>query len=228
LLELSGWVSHTSERGSEILLGFDFGELAPDQGRALGDSLALREKMFQARSSVAPSDTGGFQRGEAGIRPKEGPVDPMMDGQDETGLSGAASVPLLRLRRKTTRLVLVSGGGPRMAQIQANLWRSGYHRLEVAATCDEARVLLQEQPSPRLLLLDLSLAQSGDQEPLAAVRQLEREMATLQGIPAVILCEDLDPTMFLGEISETRFLPFGQDEERWVRTLDGLLGLDEA
>lgn len=224
LLEVSGWVAHTWERGSEVLLGFDLGELAEDHARTLGECLALREKMFQARSGVAPSDTGGFTRGGAGAKPGElSAPDPV-----ESSAPSFSSGPLLLLRRKTARLVLIGAGGPLVSRCLEGLWQCGYHRVDIVKDCSEALGLWQgaARLQPRLVLVDLSMAQVGDQEPLAAVRHLEREMAILGDVPSAILCEDIDPTMFLSQESGTRFLPCGRDEELWVPILDGLLGFD--
>lgn len=230
LLEVSGWVAHSGERGSEILLGFDFGELTEDQARTLGDCLNLREKMFQARSGAMASGPGGFPRGDTGTRTVEIPSESLV--LDPAGIDrpGLFSEPLRLLRRKTARLVLIAANDALMSRCQQGLWRCGYHRLEIVRDCDEARTLWQDsaRPKPCLVLMDLSMAQVGDQEPLAAVRYLEKEMAALGNVPTAILCEDIDPTLFLGQASGTRFLPCGLDEDQWIPILDNLLGFEDG
>ena len=230
LLEVAGWVAHTGERGPEILLGFDFGELAEEQARALGDCLNLREKMFQARSGGVASDPGGFTHGDAGGRAGGRSLESLVVDPAAMAHPDLSSEPLRLLRRKTARLVLIAADAALMSRCQHGLWRCGYHHLEIVRTFEDARTLWQDSvraPKPHLVLLDLSLAQVGDQEPLAAVRYLEREMATLGEMPTAILCEDIDPTMFLGQASGTRFLPCGQEEDRWVSILDDLLGFED-
>ncbi len=96
--------------------------------------------------------------------------------------------------------------------------------------CEAARAGWQEAQGsrPKLVLLAISMAGVGDQEPLAAVRHLEKEMTTLGDVPTVILCEDIDPTLFLGQTPGTRFLPCAGDVEQWIPLLDDLLGFGEA
>jgi hypothetical protein len=229
LLEVSGWVAHAEEHGSEILLGFDFRELAGESVRLLGDCLDLREKMFQARSGMTAPDPGSVPHGVPGARAGGGLLEAPV--AESANLRGADldSEPLRLLRRKAARLALIGADDAQMSRCQQTLWRCGYHRLQIARNCEEARTLWQGSalPQPRLVLIDLALAQVGDQEPLAAVRRLEKEMATLGELPVAILCEDIDPTMFLGQASGTRFLPCGRDEDQWIPILDELLGFEE-
>jgi CheY-like chemotaxis protein len=225
LLEVSGWITHTVERGTEVLLGFDFGELAEDRARALGDCFTLREKMFQARSGAVAAAAGtGSRKGSAG-KAGEGTT----ESQGETVHPGLSLAPLRLLHRKAARLMLVGADDALLSRFQQGLWRCGYHRLELARTWEEALARWEDSTllKPRLVLLDLAMAQAGDQEPLAAVRQLEKEMAAMPDLPMAILCEDIDPTMFLGHTSETRFLACGQDDDQWVPALDTLLGIGD-
>ena len=221
-LDVHGWVAHVEEHGSEIHLGFDFGELSEDQARSLGDCLAFREKMFLSRPGGGVSDSGGTPRTEVPAQSQKPVVAPEEPGSDPS------SALLRLLHRKTARIVLVGADGASRARYQLELWRCGFHRLEIARNCEEARALWQGSsgPEPRLVLLDLSMAQAGDQEPLAAVRQLENEMAILGNVPTAILCEDIDPTLLLAQTEGTRFLPWGHGEDAWVPILDGLLGFE--
>ncbi|HPS67586.1 MAG TPA: PilZ domain-containing protein [Holophaga sp.] len=224
VLEVHGWVAHAEQHGSEVLLGFDFGELTEDQARSLGDCLAFREKMFQSKPGGGISDSGGISRREVASRatgPLEAPEDQGLD----------PSLALLRLlRRKTARLALVCADPASAEKCRQALWRCGYQHLDTAGSCEEAAALWRDssQPVPRLVLLDLLSALTGDQEPLAAVRHLEKERVLLGEVPTAILCEDIDPTMLLGQSEGTRFLPWGQGEEQWVSVLDGFLGFGEG
>jgi DNA-binding NarL/FixJ family response regulator len=134
---------------------------------------------------------------------------------------------LLRLRRRAARVVLVMAEGPVRAGIQELLRQHGYHRLDTIAHMGLLRPLCdpgQRQALPALILADLALAHSGDAEPLAAVRTLERQIAELGGPAAAILCEEVDPTLLLAQETPTRFLPYPADHgDRWVETLDGML-----
>jgi hypothetical protein len=226
LLEVSGWVAHVEERGSEILLGLSFGTLAEEPARILGDCMRFREKMFQARSGMAGAVSGGGPRGGTGSKMEEVP-----QAQDSTGIDAprSSSEPLRLLCRKTARLVMIGAEDALMSRCQQSLWRSGYHRLEVAKDFEAARKLCQDSPraKPNLVLINIAMAQIGDQEPLAAVLLLEKELAVLGDVPTAILCEDIDPTMFLGQTSRTRFLSCGREEDQWLPALDDLLGFSD-
>ena len=101
------------------------------------------------------------------------------------------------------------------------------HRLESAAhmgllpaLCDPG----QRRATPALILADLALARSGDAQPLAAARILERQIAELGGPATAILCEEVDPTLLLAQETRTRFLPYPTGPgDRWVETLDAML-----
>ena len=241
LLELPGRVTHATEHGSEILLGMDFGELSEDQRRILGDCLRFREMMFQAKGggfaperppapSLQPEPSkpaaAGVAEPSVSIPGEDAESSP---GAGTNGLGGEATTdPMLLLRRKVIRLVLVSGGKGLTERFRESLWTHGYQRVEVVPDFPEAQTAWRQdggRARPRLLLADLSLVQVGDMEPLGAVRHLERQAETLGDIPLAILCEDLDPTMLLEQASRTRFLSIGNGEESWIESLDSLLGI---
>ena len=229
MLEVSGWVSHTEERGSEILLGFQFGELYEDQARSLNDSLTFREKMFHSRPGGGIADTGGAARKDVSAKRFETAAAPVIQDAAQDEPPKASLDPERLLRRKTARLVLVGPDEASLARYRQGLWRCGFHRLETAPGCPEALALWQGlgRSAPRLVLLDLAGAEQGDQEPLAAVRRLEKERTALGEVPTAIVCEDIDPTLLLGQAAGTRFLLWGHEDEAWVPLLDELLGLGD-
>ncbi|HWQ10314.1 MAG TPA: hypothetical protein VN436_14435, partial [Holophaga sp.] len=130
--------------------------------------------------------------------------------------------------RKTARLVLVGQDDTSLSRYRLELWQKGFHRVETVRSCEEARAFWQAGgPAPKLVLLALSAVQEGDQEPLAAVRHLEKDMVALAEIPTVIVCDDLDPTLLLGQSEGIRFLPWSGEGASWDQLLDGFLGFQD-
>ena len=77
--------------------------------------------------------------------------------------------------------------------------------------------------APRVTGHTGTVTRSGDAEPLAAVRIIERQLADLDRLGTVILCEEVDPTLLLGQETRTRFLAYPDAGEAWPATLDALL-----
>lgn len=226
LLEGRAVSAHASERGSELVLGLTFIGLNLEDEVALARSLDFREKMYRGGQPPRPEGSPAPARGGRARTEEE-------DALEEQEALAAQAAPaaevtvLLRLRRRTARVVLVMAEGPVRQGIQDLLRQHGYHRQETVEHMGLLRPLCepgQRRALPDLILADLALARSGDAEPLAAVRILESQMAELGGLATVILCEEVDPTLLLAQETRTRFLPYPAGRgERWVETLDGLL-----
>jgi hypothetical protein len=219
LLEGRAICAHSSEHGTELVLGLTFTGMGPEEAAALARSLEFREKMY--RGGQRPEGEPGPARaghGQAGGE-EEPEQQPESRPQEVT--------VLLRLRRRAARVVLVMAEGPVRAGIQDLLRRQGYHRLDTVEHMGLLRPLCepnQRQAAPALVLADLALARSGDAEPLAAARIIENQMLELGGLATAILCEEVDPTLLLAQETRTRFLPYPADSgERWVETLDAML-----
>jgi hypothetical protein len=227
LLEGRAISAHATEHGSELVLGLSFAGMSLEEETALARTLAFREKMYRGGQPPQP--------GAAGTPARSG--GPRGNGEDDEAYSelGAPEAEaqaaqevtvLLRLQRRTARVVLVMADGPVRQGIQALLRQHGYHRLETVEHMGLLRPLCegQRRALPGLVLADLALARSGDAEPLAAVRIIERQMAELGGLATAILCEEVDPTLLLAQETRTQFLPYptgGGDQ--WVDTLDAML-----
>jgi len=224
LLEGRAISAHATEHGSELILGLSFAGLNLEEETALAASLAFREKMYRGGQPPRPEGAAAA-RGRAAA---DGAGED--DLQAEREAEAPASTPitvLLRLRRRTARVVLVMADGPVREGIQDLLRRHGYHRVEAVAHMGLLQPLCepgQHRALPGLVLADLALARSGDAEPLAAARIIENQMAELGAPPTIILCEEVDPTLLLAQEGNTRFLSYpSAGAERWVETLDGML-----
>lgn len=230
LVELSGRVAHASERGSEVLLGFDFGELASDAARILSDSLAFREKLMQTRGGGSVSDLPGVRTDTGSHTRSADAATGELPAGAGSGVAASAADPLRILRRKTASLWLVGGASPLMVQCRGWLWQGGYHRSEGFPDLEAANRDWKGRAAyrPRLLCVDIALAQAEGQEPLAAVLALEKQLEGMPDAPSVILCDDVDPMLMLRQSEGTRILPCHGDAERWLAGLDALLGLDSG
>lgn len=222
LLEGRAISAHATEHGSELILGLSFAGMSLEQETALAACLAFRETMYRGGQPPRPEGAGTAPRGPAGAG--EEAIPPEREAEAPALMEVTV---LLRLRRRTVRVVLVMADGPVRQGIQELLRRNGYHRVEAVEHLDLLRPLCepgQHGARPGLVLADLALARSGDAEPLAAARIIENQLAELGAPPTAILCEELDPTLLLAQESRTRFLPYPAGPAgRWIETLDGML-----
>jgi len=227
LLEGRAISAHASEHGTELVLGLCFTGMTQEEEAALGRSLAFRDKMYRGGQPPRPGGESAPARPGRSRGEDEAEADPDFDPSQPGAQPPQEVTVLLRLRRRAARVVLVMADGPVRAGIQDLLRQHGYHRLESAERMDQLPALFdpgQRRAVPALILADLALARSGDAEPLAAARILERRIAELGGPATAILCEEVDPTLLLAQETRTRFLPYpAAHGDRWVETLDAML-----
>lgn len=224
LLEWRGTVTHATARGDEVILGFSFGELTEDEVRSLGDCLNFREKLMRGAGHPANRSDSGLPVAPSGEPRKEIRMDrpSPQEVSDET----AGSHALSRLQRRSTRVLLCMAEGEMRGKVQAHLAAQGLVRIECLANLAELKPQIQAragQPAAAWVLLDLALAGGGDVEPLAAMRTLERELGDLGALPVAILCERVDPTLFLVLDAHLRVLPYqpadAEEEQAWDMAL---------
>lgn len=235
LFEWRGVVAHASTHGSEVILGLEFGELGEEEARQLGDSLAFREKVFRGAPSGVLRPEGGGNGTESGDEPDSGEGEDLDSGVEAAFAplpSGPGGDPLRRMRRRSARVLLVMPDGEARSLVLERLALTGFQRVEVIPNLPGLKASLASKGGlapVALLLVDLALAGAGDVEPLAAVRILEQGLAVHGTLPLAILCEGVDPTLFLALGPRSRILPYRPltppDERGWVACLDGLLGL---
>jgi len=218
LLEGRAVAAHATGRGTELVLGLAFTALAEADAAALGESLALREQMH--RGGAGPRGEGEAVPARA-FQPREAGAEDAPPGGGAVPQAPADVPVLVKLQRRTARLVLAMEPGPARQGLVALLQRQGYRRLEVVERLDQLGDPARHRPSPALALVDLALARSGDVEPLAAVRLIEGRLAAIGGLPAAVLCDEVDPTLQLVQGPRTRILPYpAEGEDGWVANLD--------
>jgi len=234
LLEWRGTVAHASTRGGEVILGLEFGELGEEEARSLRDCLEFRDKILRG----VPQSLGGDSGSSAGMHLTGGDT-PRAEAEGEASTllpealaAGPGGDPLARMQRRGVRVVLCMAEGEARQRVQGHLEGNGYRRLETVPGLEALKALLSPHPPvppPALVLVDLALAGSGDAEPLAALRQIERILGTSGQVPVAMLCELVDPTLLLASLSSTRILPYvpatPMEAREWGKTLDTLVGI---
>lgn len=233
-LEWRGTVAHATSRGSEVVLGLGFGELGEDEARQLGDSLDFREKVLHGASHPSRTEGGGGSGPGGETLLEAGSGEGGLPGTEELFValpSGPGGDPLLRMCRRSARVILCMPESAARNGVLERLAVTGFLRIELASDLQVMKELLRPRgavPQAALLLVDLALAGAGDAEPLAAVRILEKELGGLGSLSVAMLCEWVDPTLFMALGPRTRILPYSptpQDERDWVACLDALAGL---
>lgn len=231
IFEASGVVSHCTDRGGEIVLGFQFVNVPEEAARQLAEALAFREKVqrgasggsgMEAAARAGASGSGAAREGGRGTED----VDPEMPGEAQA--SDLEEDPLRVLARRTTNLVLLDPGEPQREQILALLRLHAFFRIEVAPDVQAAAAYWGAgTQAPAALLACLP---SGG-EPLAGVRDLEQQTAALASVPLGILCQEVDPAALMAARSGTRLLGMAPrtraEGEALARALDHLVGLED-
>ncbi|MBP1625880.1 MAG: hypothetical protein H6Q00_355 [Holophagaceae bacterium] len=220
LLELRGKVAHLTSKGSEIILGLEFGGLGEEEAQVLSDCLSFREKLSRGSSSAPRVSPGS----DAPSRPREssGTSDePTQDEGEGAPELEEADSPLRTLQRRTTRLGLIMAASETRDAVQELLGRHGYLRVQLARDLGQAKALWGgEGPRPKLVLAELS----------TAPQTFEQLLKHLGDIPGVLLSDTTDPSLMMGLDSHTRALPnrppSEEEEEHWIRTVDGLAGIE--
>ncbi|HLO66702.1 MAG TPA: PilZ domain-containing protein [Holophaga sp.] len=219
LLEVRGITAHAFERGTEVILGLSFTGLQEEEEAALRASLDIRDRMQRGAFSSSRPDSGPIVlRSES-----RGGAAPEPSAPAEADAPVHAEALLRRLRRRSALVGVVKAPGPERDALEARLREAGFHRLLLADTVEDLAAAAQAEPrrrAPRLVLADLSVAHAGDAEPLEAVRAIESAVAG--GVPTVILCDEVDPTLLLSQAAQTRYLYTDFPPES-LETLDGLL-----
>ncbi len=205
LLEVRGIATHATERGAEVILGVNFSSLQDEEEAQLRSALDLRDRL--QKGSMPSRIEGGAVplRADDGRIPAQAqPAAPAVQGGDDM-----EAELLKRLRRRTSTVALVMPDGPARQGLETALRVAGFHRLLVVDTLVQLAVEAEDDPRdrpPSLCLVDIDVTQSGDAEPLEAVRSIEKAVAALGPIPTVILCDAVDPTLLLSQAENTRFL----------------------
>jgi|GEM_PF-359205 len=230
LLEWRGTVAHASSRGSEVVLGLEFGALGEEEARQLGDCLEFRDKVLRGMPHAPRVESGATGTRTEDLEAR--PVDESLPGLEETHAalrSGPGGDPLVRMCRRSSRAILCMPEGEVRRSVLERLGGTGFTRIELASDLQALKGLLSPRgalPPVALLLVDLTMASVGDAEPLAAVRILERDLGASGSLPVVMLCEWVDPTLFLVMGPRTRILPYApltpHDEQDWVACLDAV------
>ena len=229
--EWRGTVAHASSRGTEVVLGLAFGKLGEEETRLLAECLEYREKLLHGVPH-APR-MGGVPTGPASAEQKVSSVEEIssdLEAPFDALPSGPGGDPLLRMRRRTAKGILCMPAGEARDGVVSRLTATGFLRIELVSDLKALKGLMVPRgaaPVAALLLVDLAMAGAGDAEPLAAVRMLERDLEASVERPVIMLCEWVDPTLFLALGPRTRILPYSpltpQEEREWVECLDALI-----
>lgn len=217
LFDARGKVAHACERGGEIILGLQFGELNSTELAQLQDVLTLREHMKHAPASILaapgrdPRGGAGAAEGPAGLR-----VAP----------AGQENPQALRLLgRRTTDLLIAMAPGPARDQVFEALILAGYLRVEAVDSLSQAMAILRaERPSANRLFM--AAAETLRPEERADILALQQDLGDLHDLPVALLGAAPPPQVPDPAEALIRNLPIpSTGTQDWLEALDELAGL---
>lgn len=216
VLEARGQLTYSLERGGGIILGVRFGGLQESEAKEIQTVLAIRENMQRA-SSVPGGD---------------GPRDPGGKGPAESRSPAARVAPsgtqtpdaLVKLGRRSTRMLLVMGAGPERDQVQQALGAAGFLRLEAMESLEGLLAALRADlgATPPLLVLE---AQPGNDAALAGIKSFQRELGSMRELPVALIVREQPLPESEDPLIRPMAWPTAEDPS-WLPLMDELAGLD--
>ena len=220
LFEARGMVANAWERGSEIIVGIQFGSLKEAEQRQLQEVLQIREQMQKASSPA-----GASAPPREGRKSKE-PAEPQGPARRIQPAGTQTPDALIRLGRRSTFVVVAMEPGPDRDEACASLRRAGYLRLETTPSLPVALECLRAEPAAGSRLL--VHAPGGAFAPsLPAVLSYQRDLGELHELSVALLRRHPHPEdEALPEAALIRAIPWPQGEgASWLPALDDLVGL---
>ena len=215
LFEARGMVANACERGGEIIIGVQFGELGPSELSQLAEVLDFREKLQHA--AATPGAPASRDARPAGSAPETSPSTPRIHP------AGEETPEALRLLgRRSASLVLAMPPGSLREEVQSSLAQGGYLRVESVDSLHQALALLRADKgtSNGLLMALLDPIREAD---LLEIRALQRDLGEFRELPVALLVGD--PAQVPGD-SLIRPLPLPRaGDASWIGELDDVAGI---
>jgi hypothetical protein len=215
LLEARGKVANACERGGEVIVGVEFGEMSSSEMTKLKEVLDFREKMMHAPASVLPDLAREARHGGSTSSPGSPRVHP----------AGAETPQALRfLGRRTLGILMAMPPGPPRDRACEALAQAGYLRVETVDSLPQALAILRADRSLSNRLLMVASARFQPSE-LAEIQALQRDLGDLQELPVALLASgsaDVAPPE--GTLIQSLPVP-SAEETSWLDALDDVAGL---
>jgi hypothetical protein len=216
LFDARGKVAHACERGGEIIVGLQFGELNSTELAQLQEVLTLREHMKHAPASILAALVRDPRGGASAAEGPAGRVAP----------AGQENPQALRLLgRRTTDLLIAMAPGPARDQVFEALILAGYLRVEAVDSLSQAMAILRaERPSANRLFM--AAAETLRPEERADILALQQDLGDLHDLPVALLGAAPPPQVPDPAEALIRNLPIpSTGAQDWLEALDELAGL---
>jgi CheY-like chemotaxis protein len=228
VMEARGKTVRVQEGDSEIHLAVQFQGM-DEEGRAIMTrALAAREQKPGGMAGTGPGPARPRRAAGLEASPGGGEDEPEPEAETETepALEPGGLDLVLRLDRRTARLLLVASEEAGRAAILQRLQAAGFWRVEVTADLFKAyEQFKQGGEAPfRILLVDLEPNRKDGLEPVAAVRHLESLLRSFGDLAVAFITQIQDPMLELVDKTGLGALALEDpDPDRWGRVLDRLL-----
>ena len=212
-----GVLTHSMERGGEIILGLQFGEFKEAELREIQLVLTIRENMQRAGSG--PSGEGPRDPG-----PKRPPAAAKGPATRVSPAGSQTPDALRRLGRRSTRLVLAMAPGSDRDQVSQALRGGGFQRLEQTDTLMQALADIRAEPNATCPLLVVE-THSQDGSSVTGIRELQQELGASRELPVALITRDDAFAPSEDPLIRPMPWPVGGDLA-WLPYWDDLAGLD--
>jgi len=221
VFDARGVVAFAEERGGEIILGLQFGELKEAELRDIQLVLTIRDQV--QRSPAGSSSEGPREPGSRRPATAQGPVEDRGPATRVAPAGTRTPDALLRLGRRCTRLLLAMPPGPEREQVHQALRGGGFLRLETTDTLDLALANLRADRNLSSALLVIEQQGEGEAR-LGSIRAFQKEFSETRECPVALLSREEGLPPSVDPLIRTLPWPVVGDLS-WLSQLDDLAGL---